>query len=222
MYLRVFLTILIAVSVGVLAAATLKSEDNTEYFISEDFIDIQELEREIVAIRDGKAPVPFKLLLRETVLWKDSKGKVGAVLTDKRFVAISIASTGWHEIPLRINEADKATAVLSMNIVLLVTEERAFGFDCESNHFVEERLQLYEEVLATNANIDVAVIVSAGRALGFATGSKAFVEMPFRIHESFESFDTKSRLATVRTTSRVLTFHASDFSWTEIGRRIVK
>ncbi len=220
--LRIFWTILIAISVVVLRANLLKSESITEDFITEDVIDIQELAREIIAFRDGKAPVRFKLLLEETVLWKDAKGKVGAVLTDKRFLAISITSTGWHEMSLRINEADKANAVVSMNIVLLVTAERMFGFSCESNRFIEQRLQLYDEVVASDTNMYVAVVVCTRLALGFAMGSKTFVEMPFRIHERFESLNTKSRVATVRTTSRVLTFHATDSSWTEVDRPIVK
>jgi hypothetical protein len=67
------LTILIAISVIVLRADPLKSES-----ITEDVIDVQEIAREIIAFRDGKAPVRFKLLLEETVLWKDARGKVGA------------------------------------------------------------------------------------------------------------------------------------------------
>jgi hypothetical protein len=38
----------------------------------------ESITEDVIDIRDGKAPVLFKLLLEETVLWKDSKGKVGA------------------------------------------------------------------------------------------------------------------------------------------------
>jgi hypothetical protein len=217
MHIRVFLTILIAISVVLVPADPLKSEDYEGYI--EDLIEIQVIDNKVIAFRDGKDPVSFQLPRIESVLWKSSKGNLGAVLTDTRFLAISMTSKGWHETSLRMNEAVTASVVLSNAIALLVTSERAIGFDYVTNAFVEQRLRL-EKPVASDANMYVAAVVSTERAYGLAMGSRAFVEKRFGMNERFESLETKSRLATVRTTERVLSFQASDSSWTEVDRSI--
>ena len=220
---RVFLTILIAASVVLLLLARpLKSEDDVEDkdIYIEDLVAIQQIGREVIAIRDGRNPVPYKLRLAEKVLWKDSKGALGAVLTNSRFLTISVTSKGWHEISLNLHEADEASALLSPYIALLVTAKRVFGFDYMSKLFVEHWLQIDQEFVATNVNMHVAVVVSTRKALGFGMGCKTFAEIPIRVHEKFDSLETKSRLGTVLTTNRILIFHARDCLWTEIDRPI--
>jgi hypothetical protein len=215
MHIRVFLTILIAISVVLLPADLLKSQDYEGYI--EDLIEIQVIDNKVIAFRDGKDPVSFRLPRIESVLLKLSKGNLGAVLTDSRFLAISMTSKGWHETSLKMNEAFTGSVVLSNAIALLVTSERAIGFDYITNAFVEQRL-LLEKPVASDANMYVAAVVSTKRAYGLAMGSKAFVEKRLGMHERFESLEAKSRLATVRTSERVLSFQASDSSWHEVDR----
>lgn len=213
MYNRVFLTILIALSFVLLMPDLLKSECYGEYI--EDLIEIEVIDHKVIAFRDGKDPLSFQLRLTEKILWKGSKGNLGIVLTDTRFLAISMTSEGWHETSLRMNEAAKVNIELSMNIALIVTSERVIGFDCTTNNFVEQRLRL-EKLLANEANMYVAVVVSTDRAFGLAMGKNMFVEIPFEMNERFVSLVIQSRLATVRTTNRVLSFQASDSSWNEV------
>jgi hypothetical protein len=219
MHIRVFMAILIAASVILLLVDPLKSEEYEDYV--EDLIEIEELDGKVIAFRDGRDPVSFQMRLTEMVLRKDSRGNMGAVLTDTRFLAISMTSNGWHEISLRLNEAAKANVLLSTNIAMLVTSERAIGFDSMTNLFVEQPLQ-FKKLVASDANMYVAVVVSTDAAFGFATGGKTFAKMLFQMNETFESLDTKSRLATVRTTRRVLAYRATDLSWTEVDRPIVE
>ena len=48
----------------------------------EDLIDIFESDGKVIAVLEGKKSVPFNLLPKEKVLWSDSKGYLGAFLTN--------------------------------------------------------------------------------------------------------------------------------------------
>lgn len=182
----------------------------------EDLVDIEQADRKIIAIRDGIQATPFELRSKEEVLWLDSDGYIGALLTNERFIAISLSSSGWIEKPLRSKEAYDGSPILSPTLALLVTKERVIGFDAISHRFIEQSLRLDEEFVAAEANDYVAAVISSRRALGLASGGSAFSEIRFRISETFQSIRTKSQVITVRTSWRILTFGASSPSWSEV------
>lgn len=182
----------------------------------EDLVDIEQADRKIIAIRDGIQMTPFELRSKEEVLWLDSDGYIGALLTNERFIAISLSSNGWLEKPLRSREAYDGSPILSPTLALLVTKERVIGFDATSNSFIEQSLRLDEEFVAAEANDYVAAVISSRRALGLTSGGSAFSEIRFRTSETFQSIRTKSQVVTVRTSWRILTFGASSPSWSEV------
>jgi len=183
----------------------------------EDAVEIHELRGKVVAVRNGKPNLTFELTLRENVLWKGTRGKVGALLTPKRFLAVSTTSEGWQELVLRLHEAKDARAAISPYLALLVTRQRAVGYDSLGNRFVENRLPLFETVVAAEADYRVAVVVLSGRCAGFALGRANFAEIAFRIGEDFQTLEMKPRLATVRTSKRLLSFQAANSSWSELS-----
>ncbi len=190
----------------------LKSEDYIE-----DLIDIQELDGDVIAIREGREII-FDLSSREEIRWSGSRGHIGAVLTDSRFLAITTSSKDWHEISLKERESQEGITALSPYLALLVTGDRAIGFDSKNNRFIVLRRPPNEEFIEFEVNKYVAVVVSSRYAFGLALGGKYFNKVPFRANENFKTLKTTSRFATIRTTKRVLTFRASDSLWTVVDR----
>lgn len=182
----------------------------------EDLVYIEQADRKIIAVRDGIPATPFELRSYEEVLWLDSDGYIGALLTNERFVAIALSSPGWLEMPLRSKEAYGGSPILSPTLALLVTKERVIRFDATSHRFIEESLGLDEEYVAAEANDHVAVVISSRRALGLASGDSGFREIRFRTSETFQSLKTTPQVVTVRTSWRILTFGASSPSWSEV------
>ena len=184
--------------------------------VIKDLVDIEQVGGKIFAIRDGIQTTPFELRSKEEVLWLDSDGYIGALLTNERFIAISLSSSGWIEKPLRSKEAYDGSPILSPTLALLVTKERVIRFDAISHRFIEQSLRLDEEFVAAEANDYVAAVISSRRALGLASGGSAFSEIRFRTSETFQSMRTKSQVITVRTSWRILTFGVSSPSWSEV------
>ena len=206
--LRVIITFVVALATLFYAIPS-NSKD-----VIEDSVDIEQVGRKIIAFRDGSQATPIDLRLKEEVLWLDSDGYVGALLTNERFIAISPYSP-WLETPLRSKETHDGNPILSPTLALLVTKERVIGFDAISPRFIEESRRLDEEFVKVEANDYVAVVISSRRALGLASGGSGFREIVFGISETVQSIRTKSRVVTVRTSWRILTFSASSSSWSE-------
>ena len=126
------LTILICLSILVSAICSYAEEE------IEDLIDIFESNSKIIAIIEGKKTITFDLRLKEKVLWSDSNGYLGAFLTNVRFFVISTSLDAWQVLPLKLGESEKGIASLSPYIALLVTGDRAIGFDAASKVCVGE------------------------------------------------------------------------------------
>ena len=203
------LTILIYLSI---LASTISSYAGEEI---EDLIDIAESKSKIIAIIEGRKTISFDLRTNEKVLWSDSNGYLGAFLTNLRFFVISTSSDAWQALPLKLDESEKGVASLSPYIALLVTGNRAIGFDAASNRFIETRLPIHDELLAAKAEKYVAVVITSSRAFGLATKTSAFSEIPLRVRETIEAIKITSSKATVRTSDRLLTFEAKGSTWNE-------
>ena len=182
----------------------------------EDLIDIAESKGKIIAIIEGKKTITFDLRPDEKVLWSSSKGYLGAFLTDQHFFVISTSSHAWRALPLKLDETGKGVASLSEYIALLVTKDRAVGFDANSNRFVETLLPIQDDLLAAEVERYVAVVITSSRAFGLATESAAFTEINLRMSESIEEIKLTYSKATVRTSDRLLTFEASGLPWKEL------
>ena len=182
----------------------------------EDLIDIAESKGKIIAIIEGRKTITFDLRPDEKVLWSGSRGYLGAFLTDQHFFVISTSLNAWRALPLRLDESGKGVASLSPNIALLVTKDRAIGFDATSNRFIETLLPMQDELLAAEVERYVAVVITSSRAFGLAAESSAFTEINLRMSESIEEIKLTYSKATVRTSDRLLTFEASGLPWKEL------
>jgi len=182
----------------------------------EDLIDIYETDRKIIAVLEGRKSVSSNLRPEEKVLWSDSKGHLGAFLTNRRFFVISTSSGAWQALQLEPSSSADRIAVLSPYIALLVNPgDRALGFDARSNRFVEIRLPLHDELLSAKAEKYVAVVVTSSRGFGLAIGSSRFSEIRLGGRETVEEIKTTSSKATIRTSRRLLSFEAKGARWNE-------
>ena len=206
---RKFLISIICLSIF---ASTISSYAEEEI---EDLIDIAESKGKIIAIIEGGKTITFDLRPNEKVLWSGSKGYLGSFLTDLHFFVISTSSNAWQALPLRLDETGKGVASLSEYIALLVTKDRAVGFDATSNRFIETQLPIHDELLAAEVERYVAVVITSSRAFGLAAKSSAFTEIFLRVGETLEAIKLTSSKATVRTADRLLTFEASGSPWNE-------
>ncbi len=183
--------------------------------IIEDLIDIAESKSKIIAIIKGRKTISINLRTNEKVLWSDSNGYLGAFLTNLHFFVISTSLDAWQALPLRIDESEKGVVSLSPYIALLVTGDRAIGFDAASNRFIKTQLRIHDELLAAKAEKYVAVVITSSRAFGLAAETSAFKEIFLRIRETIEAIKITSSKATVRTSDRLLTFEAKGSTWNE-------
>jgi len=181
----------------------------------EDLIDIAESKGKIIAIIEGRRTITFDLRPNEKVRWSGSKGYLGAFLTDLNFFVISTSLNSWQVLPLRLDESGKGVAYLSEYIALLVSKDRAVGFDATSNRFIETLLPIQDELIAAAVERYVAVVITSGRAFGLAAESSAFTEIFLRGGETIEEIKLTYSKATVRTSDRLLTFEASGLPWKE-------
>jgi len=181
----------------------------------EDLIDIVESKNKIIAIIEGRKTITFDLRPNEKVLWSSSKGYLGAFLTDLHFFVISTSLNAWQALPLRLNESAKGVASLSPYIALLVTRDRAIGFDATSNRFIETQLPIKDELLAAEAERYVAVVITSSRAFGLAAETSAFTEIHLRLRETIEAIKLTYSKVTVRTSDRLLTYEATGSTWKE-------
>ena len=105
---------------------------------------------------------------------------------------------------------------MSPYIALLVTADRAVGFDATTNRFTETQLPLHDELLAAEVDRYVALVITTSRAFGLAAESTAFTEIALGIGESVEAIKLTYSKVNVRTSDRLLTFEATGLPWKEL------
>ena len=183
----------------------------------DDLVDVLASDGKIVAIIEGERTTTVDLRLKETVLWSDSQGYLGGVLTDSQFYVISASSGVWQAFPLKLDASEKEVASLSDSLALLVTGDRAVVFDAASNQFVEARIPLQDELISAQVENHVAVVITSSRVLGFVTDTTAFAEERFKLDETVEGMKVTSQKAIIRTSERLLTFSTKTLRWNALS-----
>ncbi len=188
--------------------------------VVEDVIDIHLADGEVVAVRDGRHVHREDLGLRENVLWKNARGHVGAVLTNRRLLAVSRTTPGWRSHTLRIEEADEDSppeVLISDFLVMAVTPRRVILFDGLANAWATRDIPLHYSVSQVAIDNHVAVIVTEKRVYGVAVRRGRFVEQRFSSDESFISVTTRPHSITVRTNRQLLIFRSRSPFWERIN-----
>lgn len=184
-----------------------------------DVLEVLVIDREILAIdAAGGGQTVERLRLAETVIWKGARGKIGVVITDQRILAASTQSGSWQETNLGRVEIPPETALLGERVALLITSERALGFDGGSGNLVEYRLGVDEPVLGARVGSNVAVVVTGRQALGLSPFVGGFFRVPLKLRDPVQSIDAESNLATLTTARTLMIFRATTGSWEKRSR----
>jgi hypothetical protein len=179
-------------------------------------LDIVVLPREVVAIdADGAGQLGERLEIGEQVLYAKQRGRVGAVVTDRRLLAVTTRSGAWQEARYRNGEAPPADVELGDRVALVVTPLRAIGLDGKSGNLVEATLGPQEQVRATAVGQNVAVAVTDRRALGVSAARGGFFEVRLRLGEQIGTPSALADTVTIPTSKRLLLFRGPTGSWEE-------
>jgi hypothetical protein len=160
------------------------------------------------------------LELGERVLWEATRGRVGAVITDKRLLMVATNSAAWQEVRFRQGEPPPQSVLLGDRVGLVTTPKRAIGFDGGSGNIVESSIGPREVVLQSAVGENVGVILTDRRALGVSPFAGGFFPIPMQLHERTESMVAKANLVTLTTPRRILIFRANTGDWEERNRNL--
>lgn len=219
LYIIVFLLVLPAWVDGRAGAYT-DHNDSTRSGVVADVIDVHVADGEVVAVRDGRHVHRENLGIRETVLWKSAQGHVGAVLTNRRLLAVSRTTPGWRSHTLRIDEADDdppPDMLISDFLVMAVTPRRIIVFDGLANAWATKDIPLHDSVSQVALDSHVAAIITDKRIYGVAARRGRFVEQRLASDEAVVSVTTRTHSVTVRTGRQLLIFRSRSPFWERVG-----
>jgi hypothetical protein len=174
------------------------------------------LARELVAVDSsggGEHRAPLGVGERVLETWVD--GEVGVAQTGRRLIAVSANTGGVHELRFRAGERVVTGPLLGDRVALVVTSERALGFDGGSGNWLEASLGPQERVVATAVANHVAALATDRRALALSPVRGGLFEVPLALQEAPVSLSASGDLATLRTRTRLLVYRASGSRWSE-------
>ena len=179
-----------------------------------DVISIEQDGRDLFAfnaVTGGRARV--RLDADELVLFNESRGRVGIVLTDRRALGVTVGGN-FQEARYRIAERAPDFAVVGDRVALVATKQRALGFVGQPGGWIEENFTPGEGLEAIRAGAAVGVAATNRRMLGLAPEIGTFATIPFRLKERLETIEAEDTLATLRTDQRILVFSGPRAVWT--------
>lgn len=161
----------------------------------------------------------IRLELAEKILFEQSRGRIGLLLTNRRALAIG-PGTGFREFRYQVREEPPAIGLVEDQIALVVTPKRVLGFLGSGGTWVDEQLSPNESAEAIRVGAAVGIAVTNRRALGLSAGVRHFVSEDLRVKEDLESITAKDTLATLRTNRRILVFGGLRSTWSEQDRSL--
>jgi hypothetical protein len=184
-----------------------------------EVLEVMLLDRELLAIdAAGGGQISESLGLDETLLWLESRGRVGVAITSERLLAVGTGSASWQEIRYRPNEVAPALATLGDRVALAFTNLRVIGVDGSTGNPIEYRLGPRERVVTSQVGNNVVVVATDRAALGLSPITGGFFRAKLGAGERIESIRTAANLATLTTDRRVLIFRSPTGTWEQRSR----
>jgi len=180
-----------------------------------ELIEIVVLENEILAVDAQSGSSTVRRRLGEQVLWTDTRGLLGMVVTSERVLGIATRSGSWQEVVYERGEPPPRGAHLGDRVALVVLPQRVLGFLGTASRFVEARLGPQEDLRALRVGANVAVVVTDREALGLSPEAGGFFPIRLQLKEEIGEVVARSNLATVHTNQRVLVFRSPTGTWAE-------
>ena len=154
-----------------------------------------------------------RLEVDEIVVFNQSRGRVGIVLTDRRALGVTVGGN-FQEARYRISERAPDYALVSERVALVPTNRRVLGFVGQLGGWIEESFMPGESLEAVRVGASVGIATTNRRALGLAPDLGLFASLRFRLKESLESIEARDTLATLHTDQRILVFSGPRSVWT--------
>jgi len=187
----------------------------------EDVIEIEILGRDLFAYDLLSTARPMvRLEIGENLRWHDAAGRVALVMTDRRVLAASPGVESWREVRYRLHEKVAPRALLGTRVALLMTTNRALGYDARTGLWLSRDIGPNEQVAAARVGAGTAVVVTNRNAYGLSPSAGGFFVQPMTIHERLLGVRVEANMATVSTSQRVLVFRAPTGIWTAEVRRL--
>ena len=184
-----------------------------------DILEIIALPRTLLAVdATTGGEVEEDLELGETILWQKTRGRIGAVITDRRLLMVATNSGSWQTTRFGQGEEPPASVLLGDRVAAVTTRRRALGFDGGSGNLVESSIGPREVVKEIVVGENVAVILTDRRALGLSPFAGGFFPVSIQLGERIESVVAKANLATITTQRRLLIFRTGTGDWEERRR----
>jgi hypothetical protein len=172
----------------------------------------------VIAFDAEGGSIAQRLEIGESVLWHETQGAVGIVLTDRRLLAVAANSGSWQEARYGRGESAPGHVLLGDRVAIAATSERAVGFDGGSGNLVEYRFGPQESVVATRTGSNVGVVATDRKLLGLSPFVGGFFTTPLFVRERLEKMSPSPNLMTVTTDRRFLVFRSDTGVWTELNR----
>lgn len=184
-----------------------------------DILEIIVLPRSLLAVdATSGGELEAALELGEKVRWHATRGRVGAVVTDRRLLFVATNSAAWQVTRLGQGEDPPESVQLGDRVAALTTRRRALGFNGGSGNLVETSIGPREVVKEIVVGDNVAVILTDRRALGLSPFAGGFFTASILLGERIESVVAKANLATITTRRRLLIFRSGTGTWEERDR----
>ncbi|HKJ98127.1 MAG TPA: hypothetical protein VJ959_04335 [Desulfotignum sp.] len=188
-------------------------QDLYEEDLYEEYLQLQRNENRILAFSGRKPSVAVDLEIGEKVRLSEEKGHVGAVLTNKRFLAISSMSGKWVSEPLISGEVNTAGLTVGEKVAMVVTDRRIIGFTPMKEGFIAYDLPIGTEVRARDAGENFAIVAMSERAVGLSSETGNFRDIEFDIGESFTFLEMATTLALVHTEDNIYAYRGASGTW---------
>lgn len=201
---------------------TAYSETQLSNGASDDIIKVEVIGNEIVGLNTlTNVRVVEKLKEGEIVTSALSKGKVGAVLTDRRLLGFNATNNLWSSFETFFSKAVFPDEIkVSSNMAVAIAKRRVYAYTFTSNEWMFELMYFQEQPLSSEINDNLIFVITSDRLLAFSFHKQRWFPQTIHARESITHTAIGENFVTVATENklydnRILTFDAKNGAWTE-------
>ena len=216
---RKSLTFFLVVSLFIVSFLNTASSGGTD-----DIIKIEVTGSEIVGMNTlTNVRVVERLKDGETVTSALSKGKVGAVLTDRRLLGFNATNNTWSSFETFFNKDVFPNEIkVSSSMAVAMAKRRAFAYTSISNDWKLELVSFMEHTLSSDINDNLIFVITSARIVAFSFHKQRWFSQNLYDGETVIHSSTGENFVTVTTKNtetalddRILTFDAKNGKWIE-------
>ncbi|MGR3311492.1 MAG: hypothetical protein ACUZ77_12065 [Candidatus Brocadiales bacterium] len=191
---------------------------------TDDIIKVEVTENEIVGLNTlTNVRVVERLKDGETVTSALSKGKVGAVLTDRRLLGFNATNNTWSSFETFFNEDIFPNEIkVSSSMAVAMAKRRIFAYTSISNDWKLELVPFLEHTLSSDINDNLIFVRTSARVVAFSFHKQRWFSQNLYDGETIIHSATGENFVTVTTKNtkpawdnRILTFDAKNGKWIE-------